>query len=93
MKPHQACQRCNVRWRQKGVLCRSCERETGVDNRSLFERQKEKVERDHERSSRLTRVEYTSPPLRTVMIRGREYDVVWDGSIAALREQGVSPQP
>lgn len=77
----RACQRCGWRWQQSKLrLCRTCERETGTDTRSIFQRERDRMDRVATRVERL-RVVVVTPPsiLRTVTIENRQYDVVWDG--------------
>jgi hypothetical protein len=80
MNSHPWCVRCGLRWQQKLGLCRRCERETGVDNRSLFERQRESVARRRARYN-APHVVPVSAPIREVVVNGVAFDIVWDGAI------------
>ncbi len=53
--------------------------------------ERERVERQHAERDRklalLTRAHYPDPERRTLRVGHREYLVVWDGSVAAQREE------
>jgi hypothetical protein len=77
------CTRCTYRWRQGAHgLCRTCERiekeEAGFKSTALRDR-----ERQARRDAQLAALERAKPrgtERRTVVIRGVEFDVVWDGT-------------
>lgn len=70
------CRRCNVRWVQRRGVCRTCERALGLDDRTTFERERDRVAAMH--------VEPAPVPIRlerVIVVDGREMTVVWDGTM------------
>jgi hypothetical protein len=69
-------------------LCRTCERSTGVDTRTTFERERDRLARRAERLGAerraRPRIERTWP---TYCDRGVEYEVTWDGQFGASLEE------
>lgn len=75
----QLCERCKLRYRQEGVLCRSCRRELG-DHVGNFEREAEWVREKQERLDALRRPAPPARAPRTIIVNGVEYEVKWDGT-------------
>lgn len=88
---NQRCLLCGVKWRQGSLgLCRKCQRSSGADARSIFERERDKValEKAHQAALRQA-LENISPaseslqtfgPKREVVVGDVTYVVLWDGS-------------
>ena len=73
------CVDCGRRWKQDGDLCRQCARENGVDHRR--ERAADRLARQQAELAKLQRkVPKPDGPKRVRVIRGVEYEVVWDGT-------------
>jgi hypothetical protein len=60
-----------------------------MPNIAAFER--DRVARMREKLDRLTRAHYPDPARRTLVVGHRAYEVVWDGSVAATRQEVVPP--
>jgi ribosomal protein L40E len=74
------CVRCGVRWSQSQAgLCRRCERESGVDDRTLKEREAAQVAAMRARVPDQRDVD-VHPPWRVLVLDDLEFWVVWDGS-------------
>jgi predicted amidophosphoribosyltransferase len=75
------CNACQQRWSQSRLgLCRRCERETGADDRTLFERERETLERQRARRPAAAPAPVPAPQsLYVRQVDGVEFDVVWDG--------------
>jgi hypothetical protein len=74
-----ACRRCGLKWAQKAGLCRTCERETGSDNRSIFERERDRqLKREAQIEALRVKPEPAVPRAR--VIDGVEYEITFDGS-------------
>lgn len=56
---------------------------------NIAARERVRVERMHAKLDLLTRAHYPDAERRTLIVGHREYDVVWDGSVAARREEVV----
>ena len=82
MKPPPMCRRCGNRWAQARNLCRRCGRETGVDGRSTFERDRDRLARAQQAVAERRPLSGPIAPGRTVIVNGQEFEVVWDGSVA-----------
>ena len=80
------CQRCFVRWEPRGGLCRRCQRETGADTRTTFERERDRL------AEHAAAVPPLPPPERTArgtrIIDGVEFEVVFSGRDSLLPPRG-----
>jgi hypothetical protein len=74
------CRRCALKYAQSHGLCRTCERETGVDNRSIFERERDRIAKQQRELEQCQRVTYAPRPPATRVINGVEFEITWDGS-------------
>jgi hypothetical protein len=74
------CHRCGVKYQQGHRLCRSCQRETGVDNRSIFERERDRIAKQQHELQQCQRVTYVPRVPATRVINGVEFEITWDGS-------------
>jgi hypothetical protein len=73
------CRECGERWPQTHGLCRTCERFARAAGRLS--------PKDRNRQAETVfAARPPAPPLRTYLIDGIEYDVLWDGSEGALLE-------
>lgn len=72
--PMSICQACHQRFSQGGGFCRACARAVGYVPPTVAERDKalESLQRRVERPK--------GQPIRTVTIRGQEFDVMFDGT-------------
>jgi hypothetical protein len=72
------CIRCHGRFAQHNGLCRRCERYIA----EMWARAQSDGRREPRRHVELRPVTHA---LRTVVIDGQEFEVVWDGSVAGKR--------
>lgn len=76
----QLCDRCGVKWKQDGELCRECARATGAFTKTMQDLERERLERQRERAASRNVID-GSPRADVVrVIRGVEWIVAWDGS-------------
>lgn len=71
------CDRCGLRWKQEGDLCRGCASATGATQQTTMERDRERLARQQKP---IVRVAPALPPSRSVRVDGVEFLVMWDGS-------------
>jgi hypothetical protein len=76
------CRRCALKWAQTHGLCRRCERETGVDERSVFERERDRIARRRRELESCQRATAAPRPFATRVIDGIEYEITWDGAVS-----------
>lgn len=75
------CVLCGERWAQSKLgLCRKCERATGADLRSTFERERDQVRAIEAATPKPKPAPVAMGPMREVTIDGRTYVVLWDGA-------------
>jgi hypothetical protein len=72
------CRCCGIRWAQQAGLCRTCQALPG-DQRRDAERERDR-RRGVDRPVLHVQHDPTPTPLRTLTVRGVDYDVLWDGS-------------
>ena len=81
--PSHMCVNCKTKYRHDYGLCRSCFMSEAGDARRAFLAEQERRLKQEERES-LDLLERRLPapvgPLRTVVVNGREFFVMWDGS-------------
>jgi hypothetical protein len=70
-----ACRRCGVRWAQYRGLCRTCD--PGPGDRAI-QNSRQRIERDAARCQR--RLPRATVAIRTAVIEGVEFEVVFDGT-------------
>jgi hypothetical protein len=81
VSPRRNCQRCGLRWVQARGLCRTCERQTGADTRTTFERELDAYMRRQTQGLHVARV--APRPARVnpiVVVDGVTFEVMWDGT-------------
>jgi predicted amidophosphoribosyltransferase len=77
------CKRCGVRYKQFNGLCRQCGRELGVVTPLMVQLRRRLIRPapDFLLSIAPQRAPVDPPPIRTRIIDGVEYDIVWDGHV------------
>lgn len=74
------CRECKDRWAKKGGICEDCRAKGLVDNAEAQARRARERHLAEERSGAVRRVEVPKQ-MRTIVVDGREFEVVWDGKV------------
>jgi hypothetical protein len=77
------CIRCGIRWKNDGAFCRRCFREVAAGEGVTLTQQeidRMAVERAAAKIQKLERRVPKPPMWRELVVRGRQYWVVWDGT-------------
>lgn len=75
----QRCTNCRIRYIQEDRLCRRCSRDLG-DTRSTADFDRLRTDRRKARRQTAPAGPQPPSPRRVVVIDGRAFDVVWDGT-------------